>query len=894
MLKEKEQLQKTLDSWKDSSKNLWRLINSGMSSNNKLGLRYEIQLNNEVLSYEEEMNFSVFNCLKEDLVGKPLYSRFTKTSDFKGVPHPLSGDYTPIPQEEIDESLYVYGKKGPQEPEPSVSDDRSKVYVSLPITTTEKGVSAPKSKEVEPSCVLHIKTPRQPIKDQVTPKVNRKNWNDMMERELGEGYSFTKKKFFVCGSLSHLIKDCDYYEKKMAREAEFKKQRVFNTGNEVAKPVWTNANRVNHANQFVPRSVQLNDWLAKLINYCRLILISGVNVNSVRPNVNTGRVNVNSVKSNVNTGRKNVNPVRPRVNTGSSNVNYLLDSRLPGNWGSAIKIARKRKKPQPDVDSDDEHKKCLKIVTFEGTIDSEIMERKSVIARLNKVSSPDGDYLVIYRANGNFRAFNYLLEVLHIFDKQDLFHLYDLVMKQYSKVTLEGIELILWGYLKIIMESSTEENDQKLEDGTVIHMLVERRYPLFNDLLQRMLDFGLEVEIESTTALDLIRVFNSPCFMVKSWLVQDQTGLGKDYSNLLIADSLLKLYGLSMHHVMAMKHWLVQKQTVFGKDKSIPLMVDSLPKTETMITVNQGMSVEEIEQLVAQRVANVIEAIAIYKTKTNMACKSMSQTERQEDKVATRESGKVTKMEAPANKIKGIRCLERTLLGQSARKHMLDLYLCATSANFTIMDRALHYKSECPIVKFHKRIDMIHGRVRESKPKIMQDAIEFVTKLMDKKISTPAERQAKNKRKLDNTSKNNQNQQQPNKRQNTGRAYIAGHEEKKQYGGSKPLCSKCNYHHDGPCAPKCHKYNRVGHLARDCRSSINANTANNQRGTGASQKATCYECRNQGHYMNDCPEQKNQNHENRTGGTGARGVVHAFGGGETEQDLNNIEDEIDA
>ncbi|GJV63605.1 putative ribonuclease H-like domain-containing protein [Tanacetum coccineum] len=32
-VKEKEQLQKTLDSWKDSSKNLWRLIDSGMSSN---------------------------------------------------------------------------------------------------------------------------------------------------------------------------------------------------------------------------------------------------------------------------------------------------------------------------------------------------------------------------------------------------------------------------------------------------------------------------------------------------------------------------------------------------------------------------------------------------------------------------------------------------------------------------------------------------------------------------------------------------------------------------------------------------------------------------------------------------------------------------------------------
>ncbi|GJY43320.1 putative ribonuclease H-like domain-containing protein [Tanacetum coccineum] len=272
-VKEKEQLQKTLDSWKDSSKNLWRLINSGMSSNNKLGLGYEIQSNNEVLSYEEEMNFSVFNCSKEDSVGKPLYSRFIKTNDFKGVPHPLSGDYTPTPQEEIDESLYVYGKKGPQEPEPSVSDDRSsecstcqsndsagsigtssvhsvdseseissvppEVYVSSPITTNEKGVSDPKSKEVEPSCVSHIKTPRQPIKDQATPKVNRKNWNAMMERELGE--------------------------------------------------------------------VQLNAG--------RPI------INSVRPNVNTGRVNVNSVRPNVNTSRKNVNPVRPRVNTGSSNAN---------------------------------------------------------------------------------------------------------------------------------------------------------------------------------------------------------------------------------------------------------------------------------------------------------------------------------------------------------------------------------------------------------------------------------------------------------------------------------------------------------------------------------------------------------------------------------------------
>ncbi|GJY61751.1 hypothetical protein Tco_0462408 [Tanacetum coccineum] len=53
--------------------------------------------------------------------------------------------------------------------------------------------------------------------------------------------------------------------------------------------------------------------------------------------------------------------------------------------------------------------------------------------------------------------------------------------------------------------------------------------------------------------------------------------------------------------------------------------------------------------------------------------------------------------------------------------------------------------------------DMIHESVKASKLRSMQDAIEFATELMDKKINTFAERQADNKRKFDDTSKNNQN-----------------------------------------------------------------------------------------------------------------------------------------
>ncbi|GKC63184.1 hypothetical protein Tco_1095782 [Tanacetum coccineum] len=104
---------------------LMAINSNNESSTSKVGLMYEIKSNNKVLSYEEEMNRSVFKCTEEDYINKPLYSRFTKTNSFKGVPHPLIGDYTPKPQEKIDDSLYVYGKKGPQKPEISDSDDNS-------------------------------------------------------------------------------------------------------------------------------------------------------------------------------------------------------------------------------------------------------------------------------------------------------------------------------------------------------------------------------------------------------------------------------------------------------------------------------------------------------------------------------------------------------------------------------------------------------------------------------------------------------------------------------------------------------------------------------------------------------------------------------------------------
>ncbi|GKB04522.1 hypothetical protein Tco_0832665 [Tanacetum coccineum] len=115
---------------------------------------------------------------------------------------------------------------------------------------------------------------------------------------------------------------------------------------------------------------------------------------------------------------------------------------------------------------------------------------------------------------------------------------------QYQDHTPEGFDKILWGDLIIMFNQSI-----------VIHMLVENKYPLKKEVLSQLLKLKLETEEDNTMALELIRfvkkVFNSPCFMVKSWLVPDQT----------------------------VPELAIPEQTATGKGIPNPLMAGSLPKT---------------------------------------------------------------------------------------------------------------------------------------------------------------------------------------------------------------------------------------------------------------------------------------------------------------------------
>nr|GEV53779.1 hypothetical protein [Tanacetum cinerariifolium] len=149
--------------------------------------------------------------------------------------------------------------------------------------------------------------------------------------------------------------------------------------------------------------------------------------------------------------------------------------------------------------------------------------------------------------------------------------------------------------------------------------------------------------------------------------------------------------------------------------------------------------------------------------------------------------------------------------------------------------------------------EMIRGNVMSYELKSMQKAIEFANDQMDKNLHGISDRQAKNKRKFDHTSRNQQNQQPFKRNNNVVPDYAAGSGEK-PYRGTKPL------------------------QAANTNNNNNNNNYNNQRATAAYQGVpTCFECGAQGHFKNNCLKLGNKNHENQNQSGNGNDVARAYG-----------------
>nr|GEW86237.1 putative ribonuclease H-like domain-containing protein [Tanacetum cinerariifolium] len=210
----------------------------------------------------DDSAFSVFTTNSEDVEGRPLFHRFAKADSMKAMPPPLSRDYTSLSDHsDMDESQMSYGTKSSTSSDSkSVSndfvfyDDSDK---SSEVNTNDfaSSDSSVKSSEPKPndstSCAstssdLPSFSCNSSNKNQNTSRTSC-NKNGYFNKKAGhfrKHASSVSKLCFVCGSGTHLIKDCDFYEKQMANKT---------VGIGVG-PMHCR-NKVNHQNQFVPQAV---------------------------------------------------------------------------------------------------------------------------------------------------------------------------------------------------------------------------------------------------------------------------------------------------------------------------------------------------------------------------------------------------------------------------------------------------------------------------------------------------------------------------------------------------------------------------------------------------------------------------------------------------------------
>ncbi|GJU23117.1 hypothetical protein Tco_1156459 [Tanacetum coccineum] len=202
-------------------------------------------------------------------------------------------------------------------------------------------------------------------------------------------------------------------------------------------------------------------------------------------------------------------------------------------------VKSRRRSQEEDKGEENNKKKEIHAQDEDKEVDYEILDRKYPIIDWKTEcfgTKPQPDEAksieeinlnVVTRSNGQQRHFSVLTSVLSIFDREDLNAVYQLVMNKYQDEMPEGFERVLWGDLMVLFNPDEQDefwNSQhewkiiswKLHnssgvhtlmtnEGVVIHMLTEKKYPLKKEILVQMLNLRLESEEESTMALELIR-----------------------------------------------------------------------------------------------------------------------------------------------------------------------------------------------------------------------------------------------------------------------------------------------------------------------------------------------------------------------------------------------------
>ncbi|GJX53603.1 hypothetical protein Tco_0281972 [Tanacetum coccineum] len=208
--------------------------------------------------------------------------------------------------------------------------------------------------------------------------------------------------------------------------------------------------------------------------------------------------------------------------------------------GSRAKRMSKRQKTDSDVEEKEKLKSFLNLKPDEDkAINYEVLQTRFPIVNWESKFydySHYGRELIYYRvikADGSSRWIKTFSEMIKLFDRMDLGDLKTMFESNADDELWKNQEE--WNLQSWVFHENCRVHVLRLEDGTEINMLAERRYPLTKDTLERMLDLRLTTISDDDTVLDLLRFIekfqnhttNGHQFTMfnrhKNWLVQGQT-----------------------------------------------------------------------------------------------------------------------------------------------------------------------------------------------------------------------------------------------------------------------------------------------------------------------------------------------------------------------------------
>nr|GEV60662.1 hypothetical protein [Tanacetum cinerariifolium] len=261
---------------------------------NKTGLGYDGHVNES-----EVLNNVVDSCESDD---NQVNDRFKNGEGYHAVPPPYTENYMP-PRADLsfaglDNSIFKYKVCEPITSMHKIESNASKNNRdSLEKPKTVRS-SAPIIEDWESNSEdENVLEPKKKFSQ--SPRGNKRNWNGLMTQKLGDSFEFKKKACFVCGSINHLIKDCDYYENKMVLN---NKGKI--TGPKEIRPLWDNTARMNHQNKFTHPHPKRN------------LVPTAVLTKSGQVPVNVAKQSSHKATTSVSTARHvNTAASRPNVNS---------------------------------------------------------------------------------------------------------------------------------------------------------------------------------------------------------------------------------------------------------------------------------------------------------------------------------------------------------------------------------------------------------------------------------------------------------------------------------------------------------------------------------------------------------------------------------------------------